>query len=85
MAQLPTFYEGAEAIMIDILIYGRTLEEHNRRLQLVLEKLNRHGHTLNNEKYLSTIKRPIMDLLKSDTAWYWGPYQDYAFTKSGRC
>ena len=138
MTELLTGYEGAEAIMDHILIYRKTLKEHDRRLNLVLEKLNRSGLKLSKEKCefrddklelfghvissdgirpspakvaavkelpaplniselrrtmgminylgrflpdLSTIMRPIMDLLKSDTAWYWSPDQDYAFTK----
>ena len=34
----------------DILIYGRTLEEHNHSLQPVLEALKNAGLTLNEKK-----------------------------------
>ena len=32
--------------------------------------------------HLSSIMKPMMDLLKSDTAWVWGPPQEEAFAKA---
>lgn len=42
--------EGVEVIMDDILIWGRTLDEHNERLRRVLERCREHHLTLNREK-----------------------------------
>ena len=42
--------EGALCHMDDILVYGETLQQHDRRLNLVLNKLREAGLTLNKEK-----------------------------------
>ena len=41
---------GTVCVMDDILIYGRTQEEHDERLRLVLHRLTELGMTLNSEK-----------------------------------
>ncbi|KAL8622977.1 hypothetical protein ACOMHN_027098 [Nucella lapillus] len=42
--------EGCEAIMDDTIVYGRTEEEHDRRLQAVLKRIEDSGLKLNKEK-----------------------------------
>ena len=42
--------EGAEVIMDDILIWGRTLEEHDRRLKQVLDKARKYNLKLSKNK-----------------------------------
>ena len=120
--------DGAEACMDDILIFGSTIEEHDRRLNQVLEKVKKsgrqseiqyYGHIIsgdgvhvNPEKVrairdlvsptnltelrrilrminylgrflpdLSTVMKPMTDLLKASSAWYWGPQQEDSFSK----
>ena len=131
--------KGAKAIMDDILIYGKTREEHNQVLNTVLEKIEKNGLKLNKEKCaigqkevkyfghmiskdgirpspdkieaikdmpppknisdlrtimgmlnyhakfvhnLATMMKPMSDLLKSDTEWYWGKAQEKAFSEA---
>ncbi len=130
--------DGSEAIMDDILVWGKSEEEHDARLKRVLERIMVSGLKLNREKCeirkpsltyfghlisergiepdpektaavrdlqpptnvtelrramgminylgrylpeLSTIMRPMSDLLKSDAVWSWGPDQTQAFQK----
>ena len=42
--------EGHISIIDDMLIHGKTQEEHNCRLKIVLKKLDGAGATLNAEK-----------------------------------
>jgi len=42
--------EGVVCLMDDILIHGKSKEEHDKRLLTTLERLQRHGITLNKEK-----------------------------------
>lgn len=43
-------YRGALAYIDDIIVYGRTWEEHNRRLEIVLRRLREYGfHTRANK------------------------------------
>ena len=42
--------EGCEAIMDDIIVYGRTEEEHDQRLKAVLRRIEESGLKLNKEK-----------------------------------
>jgi hypothetical protein len=39
--------EGCETIMDDTIVYGRTMEEHDRHLEAVLERIERSGLKLN--------------------------------------
>ena len=128
--------EGVEVIVDDILVHGKTRDEHDTRLKKVIETVNEAGLTLNYQKCqfqkeeltyfghvvgakgirpdpekvralvdmpsptkveelrrvlgmlnylgrfvsnLSTIMKPMLDLLKSDAAWAWGPHQEQAF------
>ena len=130
--------DGAEACMDDILIFGTTIEEHDRHLNQVLEKVKKSGLQLNKDKCcfrqseiqyyghiisgdgvhvnpekvrairdlaaptnltelrrisgminylgrflpdLSTVMKPMTDLLKASSAWYWGPQQEDSFSK----
>lgn len=45
-------------------------------LRRVLWMLNYRGRFVSN---LSTIMKPMLDLLKSDAAWVWGPHQEQEF------
>ena len=130
---------GIEVIIDDILVHGKTAEEHNRRLERTLRILQDVGVILNMSKcrfrvprliyfghlvgaegmsphpdkvaairdlppptnlselksvnglfdyvskfvpHLSSIMKPMTDLLKSDTAWVWGPPQEEALAKA---
>ncbi|KAK7107196.1 hypothetical protein V1264_015153 [Littorina saxatilis] len=42
--------EGCETIMDDTIVYGRTMEEHDRRLDAVLERIEKSGLKLNKSK-----------------------------------
>ena len=42
--------EGVANISDDIIVHGRSIEEHNKRLQQVLERLKEKNLTLNAEK-----------------------------------
>ena len=42
--------EGAVCLMDDILVHGKTQEEHDRRLVAILKKLEEAGITLNENK-----------------------------------
>ena len=42
--------EGVVCLMDDILIYGKTREEHDKRVLATLERLQKRGITLNKEK-----------------------------------
>ena len=50
MSEALTGLEGTVCMMDDILIHGVTREEHDQRLQAVLQRLNNLGMTLNAEK-----------------------------------
>lgn len=41
---------GVTCLMDDIVVYGRTLEEHDKRLELVFKRLSETGLTLNKSK-----------------------------------
>ena len=53
MCEIIEDIEGAEVIMDDILIWGRTLEEHDRRLKQVLDKARKYNlkHSKNKCKF----------------------------------
>ena len=42
--------EGVACLMDDILIHGKTREEHDKRVLATLERLQKHDITLNKEK-----------------------------------
>ena len=42
--------ESVACLMYDILVYGKTKEEHDTRLLNTLERLQKYGITLNKEK-----------------------------------
>ena len=44
--------EGVACLIDDILVHGKTKEEHDTRLLNTLERLQKHGFTLNKEKCL---------------------------------
>ena len=128
--------EGTEVIIDDILISGKTVEEHDARLKKTIERISESGLKLNKEKCefkkpqleyfghiisekgtspnpecvrvikelaapanvtelsrvvgminylgrflpdLSSVMKPITDLLKSDVAWQWGTPQQQSF------
>ena len=50
MSEILTDVEGAEAIIEDVLIYGRTVEEHDKRLEETLRRIHYAGLRLNREK-----------------------------------
>lgn len=50
MLELLAGLEGVEAIIDDTLIYGRTVEEHDERLQKVMDRIEASGLKLNPEK-----------------------------------
>lgn len=138
MSELLAGLVGVEAIIDDILIFGSTVEEHDARLNKVMQKIQSAGLKLNKSKCefrksrleyfghtvseygispspekikaisnlkapenvtelqrvigmvnylgrfvadLSTVMKPMTDLLKGDKAWYWGPDQEDAFSK----
>ena len=138
MLELLQDHEGVEVIIDDILVHGRTREEHDARLKRVLETVSKSGLKLNYQKcqfrkreliyfghvigvdgikpapekvraledmpapknlddlrrvlgtmnYLgrfvpnmSTLTKPMSDLLKADGAWDWGPHQEQAFQR----
>ena len=139
MSELFENEPGIEVIIDDILVHGKTTEEHNHRLERALRILQDVGVILNMSKcrfrvprliyfghlvgaegvsphpdkvaairdlppptnlselksvnglfnyvskfmpHLSSIMKPMTDLLKSDTAWVWGPPQEEAFAKA---
>ena len=50
MQELLEGHEGVEVIVDDILVHGRTREEHDTRLKRVLETVNKSGMKLNYQK-----------------------------------
>ena len=50
MADILQGLDGVVCLMDDVLVHGRTQQEHNERLHAVLEKLQASGVTLNREK-----------------------------------
>jgi hypothetical protein len=44
-------------MMDDVLVYGRTQEEHNDRLRRVLQRIQESGMTLNPDKRAFSYKR----------------------------
>lgn len=138
MEELLKDHEGVEVIVDDILVHGRTMQEHDARLKKVMETVTRSGVRLNHRKCqyrkreltyfghivgaegikphpdktsalrelptpmnveelrrilgmfnylgrflpnLSTVAKPMSDLLKGETAWFWGPDQVEAFQR----
>lgn len=130
--------QGVAVYMDDIVVHGKDMEEHDLRLQKVLERVESAGLKLNKEKCklrqkqlsflgqvvdaagvrpdpakvqairelaapenvhelkrvlgmvnylgkyvpnLSTVGQPLYELLRSKTAWTWGPAQHTAFEK----
>ena len=49
--------EGVVCMMDDTLVHGRTQEEHDQRLQAVLQCLTSAGITLNKQKCLFSVNR----------------------------
>ena len=43
--------EGADAIIDDVLIYGKTVAEHDQRLKETLERIKNAGIKLNPDKW----------------------------------
>ena len=129
---------GVHVIMDDILVHGKTLEEHDSRLEAALERVRKSGMKLNRKKCqirkkqltyfghsigkdgikpmpdkvkaiqelpppksvtelrtalgminylakftpgLSTLTKPLAELLKADVVWLWGQPQEDAFKK----
>ena len=56
MNQILQGLEGVECNIDDVLIYGRTQEEHNQRLKAVLSRLNNANVTLNNDKCVVNVQ-----------------------------
>ena len=136
MSDLVAGLSNVDNIIDDILVYGKDMDDHDKHLQAVLERIEKTGLKLNKDKCLfrqdrleyfgheisregispsaqkvsavqdleppknktelqravglinylgrfvenlSTMISPITDLLKNDTAWYWGPEQNKAF------
>ena len=136
MVELLTGLEGVEVIIDDILVHGKSLEQHDQRLAKVLNVINEAGLRLNDEKChyrqkevtyfghcigengvrpdesklsamknlkppvnvkelrsvigmfqylgrfvydLSSIMKPMTDLLKLQTVWSWGTDQKESF------
>ena len=52
MSKILSGLEGIVCQMDDVLIFGRTKEEHDTRLMMALEKICSAGVTLNKEKCL---------------------------------
>lgn len=50
MQELLQDHEGTVVYMDDILVFGATMEEHNRRLEKVMETIHRSGLKLNRQK-----------------------------------
>ena len=50
MSEVLQEVEGAVHLMDDILVHGKTQEEHDRRLVAILKKLEEAGLTLNENK-----------------------------------
>ena len=63
MLEILSECDGVVGLTDDLLIYGKTEEEHHRRLVTVLEERT----------------KPIRDLLSNKKQWYWGPNQEKAF------
>ena len=61
--------DGAEACMDDILIFGSTIEEHDRRLNQVLEKVTKSGLQLNKEK--CCFRQSEIQILWTYYQWRW--------------
>ena len=136
MSEMLQGLDGVQAIIDDVLIYGETREEHDIRLDNVMERIRTSGLKLNQDKCefrkskleyfghvigsdgirpnpervrvikeltapgnvselrrtvgmvnylgrflpnLSSVIKPLTDLLKSDVTWLWGPQQEKAF------
>ena len=52
MSEILHDVEGAVCLMDDILVHGKLTEEHDRRLHIVLQRLQDAGVTLNKRKCL---------------------------------
>ena len=138
MEELLEGLNGVECYQDDIIVHGRTVEEHDSILLTVLQRIKESGLKLNKQKclfsqseleflghkigrggtsphpnkvkaivdleqpnnvselrsvlgmvnhlgqylpHLSTVTKPLNDLLKQDSAWNWGYEQEDAFTK----
>jgi hypothetical protein len=51
MTELLDGLDGIEVIIDDILVYGRTCKEHDKRLDALFEKIHLSGLKLNRDKY----------------------------------
>ena len=137
MSQILSGLSGVVCHMDDVLIHGKSQEEHDHRVRMVLQRLSKAGITLNEKcefgkdemkflghiisrdgiqadpnkvkaiknldpprnitelqrfqgmtnqlaKFLpnlSTLNKPLRDLLKKDNAWSWGDAQEKAFNE----
>ena len=50
MSDILTGLDGVVGMMDDVLVHGQTTEEHDERLDRVLQKLQEAGLTLNRQK-----------------------------------
>ena len=57
MSDLLSDLDGVVCMIDDVLVHGRTVEEHDKRLVAVLHRLEQAGLTLNQEKWTS--RRPV--------------------------
>nr|XP_039259727.1 uncharacterized protein K02A2.6-like [Styela clava] len=60
MTQIFENIEGVEVIIDDILVWGSTLEEHDQRLSIVLEKIRQSNLKLNRDKCKFRLARQHM-------------------------
>ena len=67
MRQILSGVEGVDCFIDDIVVWGTTLEEHDQRLQLVLEKCKANGLTLNRSIFPSDRYIPIQPLCHPKT------------------
>ena len=138
MTEMLNGLDGVDVIMDDMIIYGKTLEEHDKHLNETLNRIHNAGMKLNKDKCefqktsleyfghiissdvirpnparvkaiseldmptnvkelqriigmvnylgkfvpdLSSIMRPMTELLSSKTVWQWGPQQVASFDK----
>ncbi|XP_056000230.1 uncharacterized protein K02A2.6-like [Ostrea edulis] len=92
MTELLKNLKGTEVIIDDIIIYGTSKEEHDARLDSVLQTIYHSGLKLNREKcefckpeieYFGHISvlRSDEDLLKTHIAWTWDYAQEEAFNR----
>ena len=53
---------GTVSMIDDALVFSKNQEQHDKHLAVVLEKIQKAGLTLNNEKLLCQQMLPVMDL-----------------------